>query len=104
MAETNLIYRRAAIDAIDKERKENHLFNTAEDGLLYARGIVNTLPPVDAVPVRRGKWKAVTEDGEEYKRICSYCGKEAPFDETERVYLIYPHCPWCGARMEDGDG
>lgn len=51
----DLIDRQAAIDAIDKERKENHLFNTAEDGLLYARGIVNTLPPVDAVQVVRCK-------------------------------------------------
>ena len=60
---------------------------------------IDALPSVDAVPARRGKWKAVTEDGEVYKRICSCCGKEAPFDETERVYLIYPHCPWCGAKM-----
>lgn len=60
---------------------------------------------VDAVPVVTGTWKAVTDDGENYKRICTCCGKEAPFDELEGVYLIYPHCPWCGADMrKDGDG
>lgn len=59
---------------------------------------------VDAVPVVTGTWKAVTDDGENYKRICTCCGKEAPFDELEGVYLIYPHCPWCGADMrKDGD-
>ena len=61
--------------------------------------LIDVAPTVDAVPERRGKWIAVTEDGEDYKRICSCCGKEAPFNETERVYLIYPHCPWCGADM-----
>ena len=59
---------------------------------------------VDAVPVVTGTWKAVTDDGENYKRICTCCGNEAPFDELEGVYLIYPHCPWCGADMwKDGD-
>jgi len=66
-------------------------------------GWLDDAPTVDAVPARRGKWKAVTEDGEDYKRICSCCGKEAPFNETERVYLIYPHCPWCGARIGVSD-
>ena len=40
----DLISRRAAIDAVDRERKEKHLFNTAEDGLLEARRVINTLP------------------------------------------------------------
>lgn len=37
-------FRKDLIDAIDRERKNKHLFNTAEDGLLEARRIVNTLP------------------------------------------------------------
>lgn len=69
-----------------------------------AYGIIQEMPTVDAVPVVTGTWKAVTDDGENYKRICTCCGKEAPFDELEGVYLIYPHCPWCGADMrKDGD-
>ena len=43
----DLISRQAAIDAIDRERKNKHLFNTAEDGLLKARGVINTLPSAD---------------------------------------------------------
>ena len=54
----------------------------------------------DAVPVVHGYWKAVTDDGIDYKRICSCCGEEAPFDESEDVYLLYPHCPWCGAPLD----
>lgn len=85
-----------ALDAID-----------ANVGILYdsptlvtsLKKMVNALPTVDAVPVVTGTWKAVTDDGENYKRICTCCGKEAPFDELEGVYLIYPHCPWCGADM-----
>lgn len=68
------------------------------------RYAADRMPTADAVPVRKGTWKAVTDDGENYKRICTCCGKEAPFDELEGVYLIYPHCPWCGADMrKDGD-
>ena len=40
----DLISRQAAIDAVDRERKKKHLFNTAEDGLLEARRVINTLP------------------------------------------------------------
>ena len=66
--------------------------------------LIDVAPTVDAVPVVTGTWKAVTDDGENYKRICTCCGKEAPFDELEGVYLIYPHCPWCGADMwKDGE-
>ena len=44
------ISRQAAIDAVDRERKKKHLFNTAEDGLLEARGVINTLPSAQPEP------------------------------------------------------
>lgn len=74
--------------------------------------LVKRQPTVDAVPVVHGRWKAVTEDRVTYKRICSCCGKEAPYDMrdedplSEGYYMLYPYCPWCGARMDgkDGDG
>lgn len=64
------------------------------------RDRIEALPTVDAVSVAHGWWKAVTDDGDEYKRICSCCGEEAPFDKSEDVYLLYPHCPWCGASLD----
>ena len=48
----DLISRQDAIDAIDRERKKKHLFNTAEDGLLEARGVINTLPSVQPEIIR----------------------------------------------------
>ena len=68
-------------------------------GINEAIKAVDAVPAADAVPVVHGQWKAVTDDGEVYKRICSCCGKEAPYNEIEEVYLLYPHCPWCGASM-----
>ena len=62
--------------------------------------IVDAVPSVDAEPVRHGRWIAVKADEDDYKRICSCCGEEAPFDESEDVYLLYPHCPWCGASLD----
>jgi len=91
----DLISRQAAIDAIDRERKNKHLFNTAEDGLLEARGVINTLPSVE--PERKtGEW-LVTEsiqDGQitwlNYK--CSKCGHHR---DRKMNY-----CEVCGAKME----
>lgn len=40
---SDLISRKAVIEAIDRERKKRHSFDTFEDGILEARRIVNTL-------------------------------------------------------------
>jgi len=40
----DLISRKAVIEAIDRERGKRHCFDTFEDGILTARGIINTLP------------------------------------------------------------
>lgn len=71
---------------------------------------INELP--SAQPERkRGKWIAVTEDGDVYKRICSCCGKEAFFqnDDPDELYdggryELSDFCPHCGAKMEVYDG
>lgn len=65
---------------------------------------IDAMPTVDAVPVRHGRWKAVKDGEDDYRRICSCCGEDAPYDESDDCYLIYPHCPWCGARMDGKDG
>ena len=96
---------------IDENKLKEQMFALVEqigDERLHIDAVVQLIDDaqtVDAVEVATGTWKAVTDDGENYKRICTCCGKEAPFDELEGVYLIYPHCPWCGADMwKDGDG
>ena len=58
---------------------------------------IETVPSVDAVPERRGKWIIYVIspfDGEDVK--CSECGQRgcAPY---------WDYCPNCGARMEDDD-
>ena len=96
-------------DTLPERKFPEILCNKFGDGAFYRQGwndaidaIVDNEDTVDAVPAVHGQWKAVTEDGEEYRRICSCCGKEAPYDEIEEVYLLYPHCPWCGASMDGG--
>lgn len=103
------------IDA-DKIEPHEHLEsfsnNHAEYAMVAYMDDINALPTVDAVQVVHGRWKAVTEDMVTYKRICSCCGKEAPYDIrdedplSEGYYMLYPYCPWCGAKMDgkDGDG
>ena len=95
----DLIDRQAAIDAIDRERKKKHLFNTAEDGLLEARGVINTLPSAEP---KRGKWivkEKVYPDlpnDSDYRYECSLCGSEDQHNEK----MIVPYCWHCGARMD----
>ena len=82
----------------DEEREEwRSKKGTIEDLL---DDLCDSYTITDAVPVVHGYWKAVTDDGIDYKRICSCCGEEAPFDESEDIYLLYPHCPWCGASLD----
>lgn len=99
-----------AIGRIEKKVDEVYGYPKTE----YAEGYVNackaavkmlkSLSTVDATPVRHGRWKAVKDGEDDYRRICSCCGVDAPYDESEGVYLLYPHCPWCGSLNDGKDG
>jgi len=93
---SDLIERQAAIDAVDRERKKKHLFNTAEDGLLKARGIINTLPSAQ----RKGKW-VYGDDMFEYA-ICTSCQWDSG-EAWEYALKNFKFCPNCGARMVKGE-
>ena len=99
----DLISRQAAIDALDKRFDSIPMEQTAE--ILQLRKDLRELPPTQ--PERKkGKWIAVTEDGDVYKRICSCCGREAFFqnDDPDELYdggryELSDFCPHCGADM-----
>ena len=56
---------------------------------------INSLPTVDAEPVRRGKWVKFGND----IRYCSECSK---CGYLQSIYLKKPkYCPNCGAKMEE---
>ena len=88
-----------AMDAID-----------ANVGILYdsptlvtsLKKMVNALPPVDAVPVRHGRWIIRTRhehypSGRAYEElVCPFCGKVDHNGDGN-------FCGYCGARM-DGKG
>ena len=86
-----LIDRQEAIKAIDDVLMEDEQYK-----VWFKLGI-NNLKPVDAEPVRHGKWMP-REEGCVYpfweRYTCSVCGKHA--DNTE-------YCPHCGARMVKDD-
>lgn len=64
---------------------------------LLIDGIVS-LPTVDAVPVRHGRWKMV--EGElSFWDMCSVCGRKI-LHRTP----YYDFCPYCGAKMDGKDG
>ena len=104
---SDYIKREDAIKAIDAERHQEHLFNTAEDGLLEARCIIATLPSADVVEHKRGEWidKGWTGDWQfetdgrgncwhEYE--CSECGFRNKGNRNN-------FCPNCGANMRESN-
>lgn len=58
---------------------------------------INSLPTVDAEPVRRGKWIEVGS-GFNYLFECSECGWKDGYPFNDR----HKYCPNCGAKMTGG--
>ena len=105
----DLIERQAAIEAVaDLYWMDERLLN-------FKKEIDVTFDKIKALPSaqperKKGKWVAVTEDGDVYKRICSCCGQEAFFqnDDPDELYdggryELSDFCPHCGADMKEDD-
>lgn len=54
---------------------------------------IDSVPPADVVPVRKGTWKIIDPFDDHEIVKCSECGYVME-QET-------PYCPYCGAKMED---
>ena len=111
VSDSDLISRKAAIDAFDGVKVDEE--NCTEYDIGYNDGIdfaVSRLSVLSSSQPgrKRGKWIAVTEDGDVYKRICSCCGREAFFqnDDPDELYdggryELSDFCPHCGADMRE---
>jgi hypothetical protein len=66
--------------------------HTADDII----SIIMTAPPIDAEPVRHGRWE-MSSDIPDYI-ICSRCC--AVFDVWKADMEQYHYCPNCGAKMD----
>lgn len=93
----DLISRQAALDEIDRVRKE--LVEQGMDGaehilVHYGRRIIEELPTFD--PVKHGKWKEVW-NGSRFVYECTICG------QPRSGVSEWNYCPNCGARMEKPD-
>lgn len=69
------------------------------DGMNYVLDIIDDLPTIE--PVKRGRWVKAERDGcltysDAYKQ-CSECGNVTFLAEKMN------YCPWCGARMQEGE-
>lgn len=93
----DLISREAALDgfkkacAVDVIEQHGWPHNEIRTGLTYGgiKKILSSVPTIDAVEVRHGRWGEVNE--------CSECGCQ-PWYERDIHFLHY--CPNCGARMD----
>lgn len=62
---------------------------------------INSLPTIDAEPVRHGKWIFSPGHAEGACTLCNFKIYGRPYNNT---YLIVPYnyCPNCGAKMDGG--
>ncbi len=96
----NIISRAAVLDEINKMPTV-----TDANGAKYVEKTclkirINMLRPVDAVPVRYGRWETdgmMMDDGEYLMTRCTACG------EAYEYGYNMPFCPNCGADMRKND-
>lgn len=82
------------------------------DALLDAIKIVDSMPTVDAHPLKRGHWSECWRDPSRtvISVICSACGDASITylpkidmtidDVPKKICIQMPYCPKCGAKME----
>lgn len=98
----DMISRQAAITlpVFPKEYREyqtSNLDDAYEQGWMDCQEFIADLPSAEP---RRGRWIKTYE----YYPIsgrCSSCGWNASY--TQRDIVGYPYCPYCGAKMINGD-
>lgn len=77
------------------------LSSVDEDTIL---DLIDSIPTVDAVPVRRGKW-IEKEDWsiDDYYYTCSVCGEDFVTVDGTPSENLWNFCPNCGADMREAD-
>lgn len=82
-------------DVANRWMEQNEAYMDAE--------ILRAIPTVDAVPVVHGRWIRPHWKNSNYCYDCSICGNEAMHREYRwSEKKIYPICPNCGAKMNEG--
>ena len=72
---------------------EGHTIHDFEERLAIVKSFVDSVPTVDAEPVRHGQWIR-----DEFGAWCNACGSYAYRDKFDRPWES-PYCPNCGAKM-----
>ena len=66
------------------------------EAILAVKSILHSAKPIDAVPVRHGKWEIVVgSNGKEYM-VCTCCRV------SQDLTGVFTYCPNCGAKMDGG--
>ena len=91
-----------------KSRVLQGQFKIGQDGTWYVLGLIDSMPTIDAAPIKHGRWEQVEvvhdrkdakiQDWQQAK--CSVCGK---WHTTPYMYYLKldNYCPNCGAIMNE---
>ena len=82
-----------------KSRVLQGQFKIGQDGTWYVLGLIDSMPTIEAEPIRHGRW--IEEDDAIIHGHCSSCGWVSVWQETDVLGMNY--CPNCGARMDEDD-
>ena len=91
---------------IERESAIKSLLNDSPEQVGYSRedaaDCIRYMDAVDVAPVRHGRWiepSRLYYGAKQYE--CSLCYSDT-FWKKHSITEKYPHCPNCGAKMEEG--
>lgn len=82
-----------------KSRVLQGQFKIGQDGTWYVLGLIDSMPTIEAEPIRHGHWieEGLVDGNQNRYCRCSECGK----CDTQAISQKVPYCWWCGARMDE---
>lgn len=89
------------IDAeyLKKYIRENGIYCDTDADKEFSCKVIDSMPTVDAEPVRHGKWIKLDMHAHLADHKCTACGQEC-YVPTCTGEPMYTYCPNCGARMD----
>ena len=86
---------------VDRQYENCHGYSGSKkaiyrEAILAVKSILHSAKPIDAVPVRHGRWIPTEAPFMNECEDCSVCGYRTVWEHR------YNYCPNCGAKMDGG--
>lgn len=87
-----------ALDEVLDEFESLKAHAAFTEGIMVARRELTLAPPIDAEPVRHGRW--IQSKTVPSYHSCSYCKRAHNMPKSCNVYVLPYYCMDCGTKMD----